>query len=174
MVFRNYTDNMAVEIEKLISAHPEDDNGPAKEKKLGFILSYPVEQAASTSGSCHKMEEFCGWEKLVAEVNQALEKHGVNIRVYALVDDTIGNLAGGRYYDRETMAAVTVGRGTNAAYVESPQAVPKWEDAGSSNPGPRIFEKLTSGMYLGRNCEKSLTEDCPRNCLIWRYCTSKT
>lgn len=49
---------MAVEIEKLVSAHPEDDNAPAKEKKLGFILSYPVEQAASTSGSAIKWNSF--------------------------------------------------------------------------------------------------------------------
>lgn len=49
---------MAVEIEKFVSAHPEDDDAPQKEKKLGFILSYPVEQVASTSGSAIKWKRF--------------------------------------------------------------------------------------------------------------------
>lgn len=43
------------------------------------------------------------------------------------VDDTIGNLAGGRYYNRETVASVTLGMTTNAAYVEPAHAVPRWQ-----------------------------------------------
>lgn len=35
------------------------------------------------------------------------------------VDDTVGNLAGGRYYCRDSVAAITLGMGTNAAYIES-------------------------------------------------------
>ncbi|XP_044479267.1 probable hexokinase-like 2 protein [Mangifera indica] len=134
---------MAVEIEKFVSAHPEDDDAPQKEKKLGFILSYPVEQVASTSGSAIKWKRFAVndavGETLVAEVNQALGKLNMNIRVHALVDDTIGNLAGGRYYDRETITAVTLGMGTNAAYIESPQAVPSWE-----GPSPKSGEMVIS------------------------------
>lgn len=44
------------------------------------------------------------------------------------VDDTIGVLAGGRYYSKESVAAITLGMGTNAAYVESAQSVVKWPD----------------------------------------------
>ena len=44
------------------------------------------------------------------------------------VDDAIGDLAGGRYYNKETVAAITIGMGTNAAYVETAPAVPKWND----------------------------------------------
>lgn len=42
------------------------------------------------------------------------------------VDDAIGNLAGGRYYNRESVASVTLGMTTNAAYVEQSHAVPRW------------------------------------------------
>jgi hexokinase len=42
------------------------------------------------------------------------------------VNDTIGTLAGGRYYDRDVIAAVILGTGTNAAYVERAHAIPKW------------------------------------------------
>lgn len=37
------------------------------------------------------------------------------------------------------MAAVTLGMGTNAAYVESPQAVPKWE-----GPSPKSGEMVSN------------------------------
>ena len=42
------------------------------------------------------------------------------------VNDTIGTLAGGRYYDNDVVIAVILGTGTNAAYVERAQAIPKW------------------------------------------------
>lgn len=38
------------------------------------------------------------------------------------VDDTVGDLAGGRYYNKDSVIAITLGMGTNAAYVESAQA----------------------------------------------------
>ncbi|CAK9157562.1 unnamed protein product, partial [Ilex paraguariensis] len=62
-------------------------------------------------------------KELVKDMNQALENHGVNMRVSTLLDDTIGDLAGGRYYNRDSVAAVTMGMGTNAAYVEPAQSV---------------------------------------------------
>ena len=42
------------------------------------------------------------------------------------MNDTIGTLAGGRYYNPDVIAAVILGTGTNAAYVERAQAIPKW------------------------------------------------
>ena len=42
------------------------------------------------------------------------------------VNDTIGTLAGGRYCDKDVVIAVILGTGTNAAYVERAQAIPKW------------------------------------------------
>lgn len=47
-------------------------------------------------------------------------------RLIVQVDDTVGVLAGGRYYSRESVAAVTLGMGTNVVYVDSAQAVEKW------------------------------------------------
>lgn len=42
------------------------------------------------------------------------------------VNDTIGTLAGGRYSNQDVIAAVILGTGTNAAYVERAHAIPKW------------------------------------------------
>ncbi|CAK7339681.1 unnamed protein product [Dovyalis caffra] len=182
-------DYIAAELAKFVSEHPPGDtnDGPEREKKLGFTVSYPVDQAAATSGSAIKWKSFSANDKVekafVSDINRALEKHGLKFRVFSLVDDTVGNLAGGRYYNRGVVASVTLAMGSNAAYVEPKEAVLKWQeptplsnldelvintewgnfncsnlpitefdsslDAESSNPGCRIFEKLTSAMYLG-------------------------
>lgn len=42
------------------------------------------------------------------------------------VNDTVGTLAGGRYNNPDVTAAVILGTGTNAAYVERASAIPKW------------------------------------------------
>nr|DAD40349.1 TPA_asm: hypothetical protein HUJ06_014672 [Nelumbo nucifera] len=63
---------------------------------------------------------------MVNELNRALQKHGLDMLVSTLVDDTVGELAGGRFNSRDVVAAVTLGMGTNAAYVERAEAVPKW------------------------------------------------
>lgn len=48
------------------------------------------------------------------------------MRVSALVNDTVGTLAGGKYSYKDVVAAVILGTGSNAAYVEHAQAIPKW------------------------------------------------
>ncbi|XXG57356.1 hypothetical protein AAC387_Pa03g4530 [Persea americana] len=65
-------------------------------------------------------------EDVVAELTKAMERKGLDMRVAALVNDTIGTLAGGRYYDNDVTIAVILGTGTNAAYIERAHAIPKW------------------------------------------------
>uniref|UniRef100_A0A0D9WIZ2 hexokinase n=1 Tax=Leersia perrieri TaxID=77586 RepID=A0A0D9WIZ2_9ORYZ len=66
----------------------------------------------------------------------------------AVINDTIGTLAGGRYDDNDVIIAVILGTGTNAAYVERANAIPKWHDL-LPKSGNMVYEKLISGMYLG-------------------------
>lgn len=107
-------------------------------------------------------------------LQQAISQKGLNMRVVALVNDTVGTLAGARYYDDDVMAAVILGTGTNACYVERADAITKcqlarsgsmvinmewgnfWSghlprtryddylDADSLNAGDQGFEKLVS------------------------------
>ena len=46
--------------------------------------------------------------------------------IFVQVNDTVGTLAGGRYADNDVVTAVILGTGTNAAYVEHANAIPKW------------------------------------------------
>ncbi|XP_065025392.1 hexokinase-1-like isoform X2 [Musa acuminata AAA Group] len=65
-------------------------------------------------------------EDVVSELMRAIEGQGLNMQVSALVNYTIGTLAGARCYDNDVVAAVILGAGTNAAYVEHAHAIPKW------------------------------------------------
>lgn len=60
------------------------------------------------------------------DLSKALKKRGVDMHVTALVNDTVGTLVGGRFSNKDVIAAVILGTGTNAAYVEHAQAIPKW------------------------------------------------
>ncbi|MBA0615252.1 hypothetical protein Godav_015411, partial [Gossypium davidsonii] len=42
------------------------------------------------------------------------------------VNDTVGTLAGGKYANNDVVVSVILGTGSNAAYVERAQAIPKW------------------------------------------------
>ncbi|XP_074305968.1 hexokinase-2-like [Silene latifolia] len=78
-----------------------------------------------------------GWSDVVEELTKALRKKGVEMHVTALVNDTVGTLAGGIFSNKDVIAAVILGTGTNAAYVESAQAIPKWR-----GPSPRSGEMV--------------------------------
>lgn len=44
----------------------------------------------------------------------------------------MGTLAGARYWDKDVMAGVILGTGTNACYVEQKNAIPKLQNKSSS------------------------------------------
>ncbi|KAL8489726.1 hypothetical protein ACS0TY_025570 [Phlomoides rotata] len=105
---------------------------PGRQRELGFTFSFPVRQLSLTSGTLIKwtkgflIEDAVG-EDVVGELTKALERVGIDMRVTALVNDTVGTLAGGRYINGDVIAAVILGTGTNAAYVERAHAIPKWQ-----------------------------------------------
>ncbi|WJX89396.1 hexokinase [Trifolium repens] len=177
-------DFVATEIANFVSAHAlaeNEEDAPTKKKKLGFTLSYPIDKSMpfTTTTFQQKNTNDPVRKGLVKDLSRALKKHGMKMHVFAPVDDTIGGLAGGRYYNKDNVAAITLGMSTNAAYVEPAQESELAEspnsneliismewgnfrsshlpltpfdtslDAESSNQGSGTFEKLISGMYLG-------------------------
>ncbi|CDP03250.1 unnamed protein product [Coffea canephora] len=104
---------------------------PGRQRELGFTFSFPVRQLSVASGTLIKwtkgfsIEDTVG-QDVVGELSKAMERIGLDMRVAALVNDAVGTLAGGRYNHPDVMAAVILGTGTNAAYVERAHAIPKW------------------------------------------------
>ncbi|WJX54206.1 hexokinase A [Trifolium repens] len=125
-------DFIAGALAKFVESEPEGFHPPAgRQRELGFTFSFPVKQTSIASGTLIKwtkgfsIEDTVG-QDVVGELTKSLEKIGLDMRVAALVNDTIGTLAGGRFYNQDVIAAVILGTGTNAAYVERAHAIPKW------------------------------------------------
>uniref|UniRef100_A0A452Y5V4 Phosphotransferase n=1 Tax=Aegilops tauschii subsp. strangulata TaxID=200361 RepID=A0A452Y5V4_AEGTS len=103
-----------------------------KQRELGFTFSFPVRQSSIASGTLIKwtkafaIDDAVG-EDVVAELQTAMEKQGVDMRVSALINDTVGTLATGSYNDEDVVIGVILGTGSNAAYVEKADAIPKLE-----------------------------------------------
>ncbi|CAL0309175.1 unnamed protein product [Lupinus luteus] len=125
-------DFIAAFLAKFVSSEPEQFHPPpGRQRELGFTFSFPVTQTSIVSGTLikwtksFKIEDLVG-EDVVRELTKSMEKIGLNMRVAALVNDTVGTLARARFSNRDVIVGVIFGTGTNAAYVEHAHAIPKW------------------------------------------------
>ncbi|KAL2456414.1 Hexokinase-2 [Abeliophyllum distichum] len=126
-------DFIAAALAKFVATESEDFVlPPGRQRELGFTFSFPVRQISLASGTIIKwtkgflIEDAIG-QDVVGELTKAMERVGLDMHVAALVNDTVGTLAGGRYNNPDVIAAVILGTGTNAAYVERANAIPKWQ-----------------------------------------------
>ncbi len=169
-------------IKKFIEEEKLDFN---KQCGLGFTFSFPVKQTGIASGVLLRWTKgFAArgvkGKDVVKLLNQALLKKGLsNLKIAALVNDTVGTLAARAYKERNCDVGVILGTGTNACYRERLSSIVKWKgykqprarmivniewgnfdklpltvydrqmDKFSANPGEQILEKMVSGMYLG-------------------------
>ncbi|KAG0517851.1 hypothetical protein BDA96_09G124900 [Sorghum bicolor] len=108
----------------------EREGGGDEGRALGFTFSFPVRQVSISSGSLIRWTKEFSIEEAVGRdvaqcLNEALVRNGLNLQVTALVNNAVGTLAMGHYYDEDTVAAVIIGAGTNASYIERNAAIPK-------------------------------------------------
>ncbi len=158
---------------------------PNEKRCLGFTFSFPMDQTDITNGSLIRWtKEFSATgvvgRDVVSLLESALKRKGVNnIRVAALLNDTVGTLLAKGYTDRECDLGVILGTGTNASYPEDTVKIRKWRgakkparrmlinmewgnfnklprtvyderlDRATSNSGMQTMEKMVSGFYLG-------------------------
>ncbi|KAG5009727.1 hypothetical protein AAZX31_07G117700 [Glycine max] len=126
-------DFIASKLAKFVSSEPEELHPPpGRQRELGFTFSFPVKQTSIASGTLIKwtkgfnIEDAVG-EDVVGGLTKSLEKIGLDMRVAALVNDTVGTVARARFSNQDVIAGVILGTGTNAAYVECAHAIPKWQ-----------------------------------------------
>ncbi|XP_028758878.1 hexokinase-3-like [Neltuma alba] len=101
-----------------------------RRRELGFTFSYPVKQVSVSSGILIKWTKGFSIVDMVGRdvaecLQEALTRKGLDVKVAALVNDTVGTLALGHYHDVDTVAAIIIGTGTNACYVERADALIK-------------------------------------------------
>lgn len=98
---------------------------------VGFTFSYPTRQRAINAG------ELIEWTKgftsegvegsnVVRLLEEACARAGLSVRITALVNDTVGTLMTTAYSDPRCRIGVIIGTGSNAAYVERADRIPKW------------------------------------------------
>ncbi|KAI3822490.1 hypothetical protein L1987_10080 [Smallanthus sonchifolius] len=99
-------------------------------KDLGFTFSFPVKQTSVSSGTLIKWTKGFAIDDMVEKdvvecLQKALSRRGLDMNVAALVNDSVGTLAVGHFYDKDTVAAVVIGTDTNACYLERADAIIK-------------------------------------------------
>ena len=99
---------------------------------VGFTFSFPVNQTGIAEGT------LIEWTKgftnpgvvgndVVQLLTAAYKRKNMNVKVAALVNDTVGTLMAAAYEDPKTRIGVILGTGTNAAYVERAAKIGKWK-----------------------------------------------
>ncbi|KAL6627283.1 hypothetical protein ACP70R_031009 [Stipagrostis hirtigluma subsp. patula] len=143
---------IASELAKFVADEEKcTDSTNGKKRELGFTFSFPVKQRSIASGTLVKwtkafsIDDAVG-EDVVAELQTAMEKQGLDMHVAALINDAVGTLAGARYYDEDVVAGVIFGTGTNAAYVEKAYSIPKWEGE-LPNSGDMVINMEWGNFY---------------------------
>ncbi|XP_051141580.1 hexokinase-3 isoform X2 [Andrographis paniculata] len=136
-------DFIATSFEKFVRTLEGASNGSrAESMELGFTFSFPVQQISTSSGDLIKWTKGFSIPDMVGEdvsecLLEAMSRKGLNMQVTALINDSVGTLALGHYYDEDTVAAVTFGTGTNACYLERGEAIIKCQGL-FSTPGAMI------------------------------------
>jgi hexokinase len=154
-------------------------------ENLGFTFSFPIKQTGIASGILPFWNKGFSAKGVVGKdvvllLNKALKRKGINnVKITALVNDTVGTFAARAYTDRKCSLGIILGTGTNACYPEKISNIKKYYgrefardhmiintewgnfskipyanydkklDRNSLNPGRQRMEKMVSGMYLG-------------------------
>ncbi|XP_047317885.1 hexokinase-3-like [Impatiens glandulifera] len=111
-----------------------------RRKQLGLTFSFPVKQTSVSSGILIKWTKGFNIQDMVQrDVSEVLQvsmaKKSLDMRVGALINDTVGTLAVGHYHDPDTVASVIIGTGTNACYFERADAIIKCQGLFTSSGG---------------------------------------
>ncbi|KAI4316929.1 hypothetical protein L6164_024856 [Bauhinia variegata] len=123
---------------------------PGRTREIGFAFSFPVKQTSMDSGILIRWTKGfavtgAAGRDVVACLNEALKRQGLDMRVSALVNDAVGTLAGAEYWDNDVLVAVILGTGTNACYVEQINAIPKLQ--GQVFPSGRMVISTEWGAF---------------------------
>ncbi|GAU12448.1 hypothetical protein TSUD_229830 [Trifolium subterraneum] len=123
-------DFIASSLKEFIAKEGDGSNTSQDRRELGFTFSFPVKQMSVSSGILIKWTKGFSIVDMVGKdvaacLQEAFARKGLDVHVAALVNDTVGTLAVGHYHDPDTVAAIVIGTGTNACYLERIDAIIK-------------------------------------------------
>ncbi|XP_049931586.1 hexokinase-3-like isoform X2 [Nymphaea colorata] len=138
-------------------------------KALGFTFSFPMKQTSVSSGVLVKWTKGFAIHDMDGKdvagcLQEAMARVGLDMTVVALVNDTVGTLALGHYHDDDTVAAIIIGTGTNACYVERTDAITKCQGL-LSNSGSMVVNVEWGNFWSSHlprtSYDKALDDESP-------------
>ena len=123
-LFGFLADSIATFLAKECGGNPSGD--------LGFTFSFPVTQTAINAGTLVMWNKgftaagVVGYD-VVELLQTQLSSRGINLKVKALANDTVGTMEAAAYAYPDTTMGVILGTGTNAAYIEKGSKLGKWK-----------------------------------------------
>ncbi|MCO5582335.1 hypothetical protein L7F22_036229 [Adiantum nelumboides] len=156
-------DYIALELSRFVESEGDGYHPKAgQERELGFTFSFPVKQTSIDSGYLIKwtkgfaISDGVGRD-VVQSLHDAMKRQGLDMRVAALVNDTVGALAGARYWNEDVMVAVILGTGTNACYVERAEAITKYQ--GESPKSGSMVINMEWGNFWSSHLPKTMYDE---------------
>ncbi|KAI9298102.1 hypothetical protein K502DRAFT_299953 [Neoconidiobolus thromboides FSU 785] len=137
-------------IHQFLQKHIQDGTIQAVHKplNLGFTFSFPVNMTSLNEGKLVRWTK--GFEnpgvvgkEVVSLLQSALDLKKVPITVNAVVNDTVGTLITSSYSNPTTQIGLILGTGTNAAYYEKMENIPKLKGKYSA------FKEMAINMEWG-------------------------
>ncbi|KAG0487898.1 hypothetical protein HPP92_006709 [Vanilla planifolia] len=156
-------DFIAMTLKDFVDRVDEDfEHKPDKRRNLDLLFLFPVRQITISSGILIRWTKGFAIEDTIGKdvvecLEEAMVRRGLNMHVAALVNDTVGLLALGHYFDEDTVAAVVIGTGTNACYIERTEAIIKSQGL-ITNSNSMVVNIEWEILVL------SFAEDCLRYC----------
>merc|ERR1711972_114895 len=144
---------------------------------IGFTFSFPMEKASINSATLLRWTKGFQAEGVVGNdivklLQDELDNRGVNAEVAAIINDTVATQLAGGLGRAGCYVGVIIGTGTNAAYFRKGEIInTEWGnfnrglprtaadisiDNSTVNAGAQQFEKMISGMYLGRIAQETI------------------
>ena len=106
------------------------ETSPETNMKFGFTVSFPCEQTAINRSKLMIWTKGfaatgCIGKDPVMLLEKALQERGIDMKVTAFCNDTVGTLISRSYSDPNTAVGIILGTGCNAAYMENVDRITK-------------------------------------------------
>ncbi|EEP81256.1 hexokinase [Uncinocarpus reesii 1704] len=141
--------------------------------RLAFTFSYPVTQDSINHGVLQRWTkgfDVKGVEgqNVVSQLEEALRRKNVPVKVSVLINDTAGTLLASAYADPDTQIGAILGTGCNSAYVETCNNIPKLQHRNLAPDSPMIIN-CEYGAFDNEHCvlprtkyDKLIDKESPR------------
>ncbi|RKP08342.1 hexokinase-domain-containing protein [Thamnocephalis sphaerospora] len=121
---------------------------------LGFTFSFPLNQTAVDRGTLMRWTKSFNLPDVIDKdvvqlLQSAMDRLNLNVRVTAIINDTVGCLLANAYRDPNTQIGVILGTGNNAAYYERIPQITKW----TAQHDPAVHPATRGETEMIINCE---------------------